>query len=412
LPAAAAGWRFWSDSLGYTLGENVYIYRDKPSDGAPLNDFFVWQRDKCRRAVEFLSQWDRGVLVVAVVTPDIIGHQYGGASPEYLETAKDADRCIQRVVQSLNDGDTTFIVASDHGHIDRFGSGGHGGTETEVTDVPTVLYGRAIKRGSRWRGEQIDIAPTICALLGLPLPASNQGEVLWDGIDVPLEVRDELRWREAQQRAFARARLPDEAAGRIQERKDRFPAALLAAALGAGTIIWAGFRLREMWRAAAFGVAAYYAVYRLLFWVSGLDYSLSSVGGEESAWFFMSRNLAAASLALCCANCIVAWISGLTVRHWLPDLANLIGATLVVQAATIHLQQGLFMVHLVPDLDHVIKAYLDLTQLSAIGATVMLLILLDGARAGFGSSTARRQPTGLRPHAAELLPDRSRPVAE
>jgi hypothetical protein len=167
-----------------------------------------------------------------------------------------------------------------------------------------------------------------------------------------------------------------------------------------------------MWRAAAFGVAAYSAVYRLLFWVSGLDYSLSSVGGEESAWFFMARNLAAASLALCCANCIVAWISGLTVRHWLPDLANLIGATLVVQAATIHLQQGLFMVHLVPNLDHFIKAYLDLTQLSAIGATVMLLILLDGARAGFGSSTARRQPTGLRPHAAELLPDRSRPVAE
>ena len=412
LPAAAAGWRFWSDSLGDTLGENVYIYRDKPSDDAPLNDFFVWQQYKCRRAVEFLSQWDRGVLVVAVVTPDIIGHQYGGESPQYLEAAEDADRCIQRVVKSLNDGDTTFIVASDHGHIDQLGSGGHGGTETEVTDVPTVLYGRAVKRGSGWRGEQIDIAPTICALLGLPLPASNQGEILWDAIDVPPDARDELRRRETQQLAFARARLPDEAAGRIQERKDRIPAALLAAALGAGTIIWAGFRLREMWHAAAFGVVVYYAAYRLLFWVTGLNYSLSSVGGEDSAWYFMSRNLAAGSLALWCANCVVAWISRLSFRRWLPDLANLIGATLGVQAATIHLQHGLFMVYLVPDLDHVIKAYLDLTQLSAIGATVMLLILLDSARAGFDPLTARRQPTDLCPSAAELLSDRSRPVAE
>src|SRR5690606_28308498 len=112
------------------------------------------------------------------------GHDYGGLSEEYLRVVEAADACLERLTAALDDGETTFVVTADHGHIDRRGAGGHGGSEPEVRRVPLVLEGRGTSHAQAIEAEQVDIAPTIAALLGLPLPANNQGRILFEALDL------------------------------------------------------------------------------------------------------------------------------------------------------------------------------------------------------------------------------------
>jgi hypothetical protein len=116
--------------------------------------------------------------VIVVYSPDIddAGHDFGGSSKEYLDVAARVDADIARLVDALDDGSTTFIVASDHGHI---ATGGHGGFEAEVTDVPVILAGPEIVLGTG-TGTQDQVAPTVAMLAGLAAPR--------DAIGAPLDV--------------------------------------------------------------------------------------------------------------------------------------------------------------------------------------------------------------------------------
>ena len=376
MPIAAAGWRFWAESLGDTLGRNVFVYRGNPDGRAPLNELFVWQRSRCESAVEFFRQWDRGLFVVSAVTPDLVAHRYGGQSPEYLESALNADYCVEQVVEAFDDGDTTFIVSSDHGHIQRRGGGGHGGLEPEVVNAPTVLFGRAVRPGKGWRGRQLDIAPTISVLLGLPIPASNQGRILWDAIEAPPAVREELRRREEQQREFAQANQP--AASRRAEREgaNRYPGVIMIVALAVGVAGWKALPRPRSATRAALGLAAYYGIYYVLFWAFGLGYSLSLVGGEDAAWWFVARNVAAVIPALIGSVWVVAQASRMAPRDALLGAALLISATLVGQVGLIYWTYGLFMVRFLPNMYWFMKVHIDLIQLGVVGGAASALFVL------------------------------------
>lgn len=103
---------------------------------------------------------------------------------------------IVRRVLSLVDNQTVVAIATDHGHTDV---GGHGGAEESVMHTPFIVYQRGSKIGKqlhmRERGERegqrepqneqeqleavvegsnLDIAPTLCAILGLPVPRHNE----------------------------------------------------------------------------------------------------------------------------------------------------------------------------------------------------------------------------------------------
>ncbi len=373
MPIAAAGWRFWAESLGYSLGQNVFVYRDTPDYDESLDALFAWQKSRCEYAVEFLSQWTRGLFIVSAVSPDLVAHRYGGRSTEYLQSAQNADACVQRVVEAFDDGNTTFIVSSDHGHIHRQGRGGHGGLESEVVNAPTILFGRAVRVGGGWRGRQIDIAPTISALLGLPIPASNQGRILWDAIEAPSSVRAELRRREEQQRTLARANLPRQAR---REGANRFPGVLVFVALAAAAAGWSGLPRPRSATWAALSIAVYYALYYVSFWVFGLDYSLSAVGEEAAAWWFVARNVAAVIPALIGSALVMAQASRNPLRNSLLGAALLVSATLVGHVAAIHWNYGLFMVRFLPDRSWFKKAHMDLMQLGVVGATAPSLFVL------------------------------------
>ena len=81
---------------------------------------------------------------------------------------------MAEIAATLDLSQDTLFVASDHGQIDR---GGHGGQDPITLVEPWVLAGAGVKSGSYGDVQQVNVAPTLAALLGANIPASAQGRV-------------------------------------------------------------------------------------------------------------------------------------------------------------------------------------------------------------------------------------------
>ncbi|GIW70746.1 MAG: hypothetical protein KatS3mg102_0288 [Planctomycetota bacterium] len=118
--------------------------------------------------------------------PDLTAHRHGAASEAYREAARGVDRNLARIRAALDLERETLIVATDHGHLDR---GGHGGHEPVIERIPLVLAGAGVRRGAVLGAEVDsdlrDVAPTIAALLGLAPPPLAGGRVLWEALELP-----------------------------------------------------------------------------------------------------------------------------------------------------------------------------------------------------------------------------------
>ena len=386
VSTAVAGSYFWGDAFGAHLDPGrTRFQRKRLHLGASPQELITWQTESCQGDRDFLAQFDEGLLVVGITAADSAGHDFGGRSEPYLQVAAAVDACVESLAATLDDGRTTLIVTSDHGHIDLRGHGGHGGLEDEVVNVPLVLTGKAIRSSQGWRAEQVDIAPTICMLLGLPLPATNQGSVLWQSLDVPAELEPALRDRQAQQRALAASRLPDPQQIRGEEKRGRSLRALavFTSLWFAGSAIALGCRASWRWLLAALGV--YYAVYYALFFALGMQYSLSAINRQEYLPWFFSKNLAAAAVAFAVAGTFLLRRAEGAGSRLLLDFALLAGCSIAIQVAWVYFEYGLFMHAVMLDLRYAFKAYLDLLQLAALGAVAPALALLHAV-------ASRRRP--------------------
>jgi hypothetical protein len=367
LEQAAAGSSFWSKAFGAYLGDRVRTHRKGTKIGDGPSELIEWQQKTCASDIEFLSGQTQGLVVLGLTAADSAGHDFGGKSLEYLETVKAVDDCLRQAVEAFDDSQTTFVITSDHGHIQRRGGGGHGGGEDEVVDVPLVLFGEGVREHSGWEGAQADIAPTICALLGLPLPATNQGGILWDSLDLAEDDETELRGRELEQRELALAKLPNREQGVKAERRERSLRAIGLFTLFSVVLIWTGVRRPRsaLWLASA--VIVYYGLYYLLFWAFGLGYSLSAVGRQEYLLRFFARDLGATAIALAGAS----WYLASRLTNWravlLLDLAVLVSATVALQVTAIYFWHGLIMGGFMLELGPAFKACIDLMQLFALG---------------------------------------------
>ena len=61
----------------------------------------------------------------------------------------------------------------------------HGDATNYDTHVPLIFYGKGIPGGSAHkRSHIVDIAPTICTILGISFPNSSTGDPLWPMLDL------------------------------------------------------------------------------------------------------------------------------------------------------------------------------------------------------------------------------------
>jgi hypothetical protein len=318
------------------------------------------------------------------------------------------DGDISRLVAATQDDRTTFVVTADHGHLDE---GGHGGWEDEVTRVPAVFVGSGI---SLTQGEidQVDIAPTIAGILGMPIPRFSTGKVqgaLFTGGDEAVEAGQAqyramgeryLELIEASEARLGGARTYEAMDVALTEARDARLAAdrnarlWLALTVAAAAIAIMLLVAALSWRAivaALGGAVAYYVVYNALYFVvHGHEWSLSAFNTEEYVEAFFNLRLAEAAIA----GLIAVLVAGIIYpflrddpkgarNTYLPGWLTLGPATVLVVQATLVLQVAWFLwawgadvVWSLPDLKWGFKYDLDLIQITALGAAALLAPLV------------------------------------
>lgn len=206
---------------------------------------------------------DLAVMLIGIV--DAAGHEHGGASPDYRSAAYIADEALRQVASQLDLTRDTLIVVADHGHTN---SGGHGGLEREVIEVPLIAIGAGIKPGAAVEAAQLqDIAPTLGALLGVGSPQHALGRTLAEMLTLDdatralLSERDNTRIRRNRELAMREqthaAQL--DATTRLGRLGVVAGAALAVVILGSLAIRAHGLRLD--WRALAVSLPAFFVVY-------------------------------------------------------------------------------------------------------------------------------------------------------
>jgi hypothetical protein len=312
LKTAFSGFFWWKklipqadvDASFYTQGE------DQSSDREVVDTALTW-----------LQNEDYHLVVIHLEQVDNAGHNEGGPrDPRWDAAAMRADGLLKEIVSSLDFSRDTVLVVSDHGQIDR---GGHGGQEAINLIEPFVLVGAGVKPGEYPDIQQVDVAPTVAALLGLNIPATAQGIVQTDMLTLTDDQKAQIGSALLAQKSKLAADylkaigasaslqpMPDSVSGLIQamdaakasrlntERIPRFGLALLLAAIPAIVLI----KKRGKTIAWLLGGALLYLVlfnvrYAIL---DGRTYSLSSVASSGDLIGYAALT---AGLAL-----IIAWL--------------------------------------------------------------------------------------------------------
>jgi hypothetical protein len=150
------------------------------------------------------------VLVLHFVTPDHQGHAYGVKSERYARHISNFDRMLFDLLSEVGP-EWTAVVTSDHGAND---AGDHGGDVLVQRRSPIFAYGPGIapKAGEGARLDQVDVAGTLSALVGVPAPCHSQGHLLVDWLDLSQGLRAQVALNDVSRSlGFARLADPDEA---------------------------------------------------------------------------------------------------------------------------------------------------------------------------------------------------------
>ena len=108
-------------------------------------------------------------LLVHPMAMDLLGHKYGADSREYRNHAIRQDMMLANLIPEWMERGYNILVTGDHGMNT---DGMHGGTALDVREVPLFIIRPGVT-GAGQTGEtisQLQIAPTVCRLLGVPIP--------------------------------------------------------------------------------------------------------------------------------------------------------------------------------------------------------------------------------------------------
>lgn len=107
---------------------------------------------------------------------DMVGHT--GIWEAAIKAIETVDRCVERVVTAALDHGYTIFLTADHGNADyMINEDGTPNTAHTLNPVPIFIIDKEWK-GSVKPGKLGDIAPTILAIMKLPIPEQMTGDVL------------------------------------------------------------------------------------------------------------------------------------------------------------------------------------------------------------------------------------------
>ncbi|KAL8532413.1 hypothetical protein ACS0TY_008856 [Phlomoides rotata] len=150
-----------------------------------------------RHLTNELSNTDWDLLILHYLGLDHVGHVGGRNSVLMGPKLKEMDEVIERIhssitlTQEINQRGTLLLIASDHGMTD---GGNHGGSSYEETDSLALFVSAQefSNAGDSKEVNQVDIAPTLALLFGVPIPKNNVGTVMAE-LFATLKAEQQLR---------------------------------------------------------------------------------------------------------------------------------------------------------------------------------------------------------------------------
>ncbi|KAL1206805.1 hypothetical protein V5N11_009204 [Cardamine amara subsp. amara] len=170
-----------------------------------VSSFFVKDtvqvdRNVSRHLPNELNSDDWNLLILHYLGLDHVGHTGGRNSPLMAGKLKEMDDIVRTMHlkammdHSHDQGQTLLIVVSDHGMTEN---GNHGGSSYEETDSLMLFIGLSSNISDYTAATnnvafQVDLAPTLALLFGVPIPKNNVG-VLVPGTLSSLRDYEQLR---------------------------------------------------------------------------------------------------------------------------------------------------------------------------------------------------------------------------
>ncbi|HLT12952.1 MAG TPA: 2,3-bisphosphoglycerate-independent phosphoglycerate mutase [Marinobacter sp.] len=131
------------------------------------------------KLVEAIKSGKYDLIVCNYANGDMVGHT--GKMDAAVKAAECLDKCVQRVVEALDEVGGEALITADHGNCEQMTDPSSGQVHTSHTigPVPLVYTGHrnvTLKDG----GSLCDIAPTLLALMGDEAPEEMTGHSLAD----------------------------------------------------------------------------------------------------------------------------------------------------------------------------------------------------------------------------------------
>jgi len=129
------------------------------------------------RLLAAIGSGDYDFAIVNYANPDMVGHTgVWGAAVRALEVI---DGCLGRLAAATLAAGGALLITADHGNVEEMRDAeGAPQTKHTTSPVPFVLVAEAYRDATLRDGILADVAPTVCALMGLPPPPQVTGTSL------------------------------------------------------------------------------------------------------------------------------------------------------------------------------------------------------------------------------------------
>jgi predicted AlkP superfamily pyrophosphatase or phosphodiesterase len=175
--STAAAAYFWFSELYNRAPYDPIDDREVDDEALLIQHGRFYQRDEYPdlelfyTAAHLVRRFEPDYLLLHPMGMDNNGETYGSDSSQYRNQAIFQDMWLATLIKEWMERGYNILVTGDHGiNADKL----HGGTTPDVREVPLFLIRPGVA-GLGNTGEtksQLQIAPTLCKLLGIPIPAS------------------------------------------------------------------------------------------------------------------------------------------------------------------------------------------------------------------------------------------------
>lgn len=173
----AASAYFWYSELYNRVPYDILIDREVDDPALPIQHGRFYMTSDYPDAEVFaaagtlVAKFYPDYLLIHPMALDYLGETHGADSSQYRNQATVQDQIMGYAIPKWLEVGYTVLVTADHGiNNDKM----HGGTLPDVRHVPLYVIEPEGERSGRWATpgagpiSQLQIAPTICTLLGLP----------------------------------------------------------------------------------------------------------------------------------------------------------------------------------------------------------------------------------------------------